>query len=293
MEYTKVHGVGIRQGEFDQADALTNEQLDAVLEWNCGTAEVNFHFQSAIKSVRALEYMDFLLDDCGMVKGDGNLATGLISNTLMNMLVSKNDVSSVEEYLIKKTNEYYEECVWIYASQFDAKAFANELKEYRKKQVPWAYVKTTWIGNPGEEILFKTLENESGVHVSIADDVYMMVGCRGEVYHIDAKKFANTYVETEENLDVFKQMLDFIPEIQMVESGEFISLDEKAKICYANPANTILAMPLGKYTKVFYGEHEEDYFVGRPGDYLVVRKDDLHDVYIIKNNVFLQTYENV
>ena len=43
--------------------------------------------------------------------------------------------------------------------------------------------------------------------------------------------------------------------------------------------------------KVFTEWDEEKYMLGNEGDYLAVRKDDIHDVYIIEKNIFRKTYE--
>ena len=42
--------------------------------------------------------------------------------------------------------------------------------------------------------------------------------------------------------------------------------------------------------KVF-GKGRGDYFIGKAGDYLAIRLDDLQDMYIIRREVFERTYE--
>ena len=38
---------------------------------------------------------------------------------------------------------------------------------------------------------------------------------------------------------------------------------------------------------------EEKYMLGKEGDYLAVRMDDLHDIYIIEKSIFQRTYEEI
>ena len=33
------------------------------------------------------------------------------------------------------------------------------------------------------------------------------------------------------------------------------------------------------------------YMAGKPGDYMAIRMDDLHDIYVIEHDIFKQTYE--
>ena len=55
----------------------------------------------------------------------------------------------------------------------------------------------------------------------------------------------------------------------------------------------IYAKCLERRTKVFNPYNEGEYFVGRKGDYLAIRQDDLSDIYIIKNGIFQETYEEM
>ncbi len=280
--------------EVNKLGSKLLEQYDGcnVLLWENGASEINFIFKSVTADIRALEFMDYFLEDCGICKGNADIATGMVSATMMDMIVSKSEYENTADYINNRVKEYFEKIDWMYADSFDISQLpADSVKIYRKKRKPWAYVRSTDIADEGEAIILRSLENESGVKVIASDKAYVMIGIRGEVYDIDADKFKTTYEETEEKLDVFTQLMDFIPEVKLEKTGEFISIDDKAKICYPADGNEIYAMQLTKRTKVFYTNPQGEYFLGREGDFLAVRKDDLQDIYIIKKNIFLQTYE--
>ena len=118
-----------------------------------------------------------------------------------------------------------------------------------------------------------------------------MIGCRGEIYDIEKEKFENTYDVTDGKLDIFEQMLDFLPEVERESDGVYISLDEMAHLCYPKQGIEIYAKEIEKRTKVFPVMREQEYFLGRPGDYMAIRADDLCDIYIIQGEIFKQTYE--
>lgn len=282
--------------EFIEQDSLDDNYEfhgKAVLRWGKNNSEIKVVFETGLKEIRACEFLDYILDYCGMVKGDAGVAQGVISCTMMDMLVSKNDCDSVCDYMKKRTKQYCDSCQCIYADKFSfADIDTESVHEYRKRKIPWAFVRSCDIGSPGDVIILKSLENESGVELTITEDLYIMIGCRGEVYNISSDKFENAYSETDKELDIFEQMLDFLPEIEFKSDGRFVSIDDKAKLCYPKPGSNIYAVELDRRTKVFYGDNE-DYFLGKEGDYMAIRKDDLHDVYIIKKNIFHQTYEPV
>ena len=68
-------------------------------------------------------------------------------------------------------------------------------------------------------------------------------------------------------------------------------MDDKAKLCLPKGDNVIYAMPLTKRTKVFSESNKGEYFVGREGDYLAMREDDMNDIYIIQKEIFEDTYQ--
>ena len=59
-------------------------------------------------------------------------------------------------------------------------------------------------------------------------------------------------------------------------------------------ANTkICARPLKKHVKLFTAWDDEKYYSGNPGDYIAVREDDEHDIYVIKESLFDRLYKRV
>ena len=55
----------------------------------------------------------------------------------------------------------------------------------------------------------------------------------------------------------------------------------------------IYAKPMEHMVKVFTAWDKEKYMVGKQGDYLAVRCDDMYDIYIVEQDVFGKTYEPI
>ncbi len=255
--------------------------------------EIQLIFFSDNRRVRALEFLDAMLSEYGLVKGGVFCAKAQISSAILQVQMSGMDLNDKMDYFLKMGSAYFEETDWIDAVQY-AKEHKKEIlsfHRYRKKRKAWAYVKTTDVVEKGQQIWIKSLENESGMKITAADDMYIMIGCRGEIYFIKKEVFERTYEKTEEPLDIFGQMLEFLPEIETVPKGGYISIDEIAHLCYPLQGNGIYACPIDKRTKIFPADGSMEYFLGRPGDYMAIRVDDLSDIYIIQREIFGQTYE--
>ena len=70
-----------------------------------------------------------------------------------------------------------------------------------------------------------------------------------------------------------------------------MKLIDHAKICIATGGTHIHAKKLTNRVKVFTAWDEEKYMLGKPGDYLAVRCDDKHDIYVVERDIFFKTYE--
>ncbi len=263
-----------------------------LLMWN-EQEEARLCFVSDTKRVRALEFLDYLLPGFGLVKGDGKIAGGRIASAILKVQMSEIDLTNWVTYFLKMSDSYFSDCDCIMAAEY---GIANadvipSMQHSVKKKVPWGVVKSLDVAKEGEHICIKSLENESGLEITAAPDRYIMIGYRGEIYDIGREKFESTYETTQELLDVFSMMLDFLPEAEIVHTGTYVSLDEIAHVCYPKPGAGVYVKQLEKRTKVFPVGEGQEYFLGRPGDYLAVRSDDFCDVYVIEREIFGQTYE--
>lgn len=255
--------------------------------------EIRLFFCSGKREIRALEFLDTLIPEFGLVKGSGECAEGQISAVILEVKMANDEIADVIEYFLKQTMDYFTSCDSIEAEEYGRihKDDIMELQRYVKRKEGWAFVKSLDVAEKGTQIQIKTLENESGMLLTAEEDAYIMIGCRGEVYDMKRQKFEATYEATKEPLDVFERMLDFIPAVENASTGEYISLDELAHICYPKQGSGIYARKLSKRTKIFPAGGNREYFYGRPGDYMAIRADDLCDSYIIQGDVFERTYE--
>lgn len=293
MDRQAVSKIKLKETSLERLEDAMNSGAECVLYWAQDGDGIRLVFTSNDRSIRALEFVDYMVSDCAMAKGNGRVAQAVISETFLRVNMAEAGLENVAEFLGNRIDLYYNECQWIYADDYVAehKAKILQLPRYIKKKIPWAYVKTSDIISEGSQFRLKSLENESDITLTSSKDLYIMIGCRGEIYDISSEKFEKTYDTTDERLDVYEQMLDFLPEVRLCSQDEFVSLDEYAHLCFPKNKTGILVRKLEQRTKVFTVHNNGEYFVGRAGDFLVIREDDLSDMYIIQQEIFFQTYE--
>ena len=205
----------------------------------------------AVRAVRSA--LTVLLRKWDLLKGMLFPRVGAFRAALFKAHMTGMDAADYMEFVQGKVAEYFEEDTCIDALQY-AKMHEKEILEmdrYRKKRISWAFVPTDRIAAAGTKLAVKSLENETGITIVADPDIYIMIGRRGEVYHIRKDKFLATYEPTEEPLDIFTQMLDFIPVVETVSDGGYISIDEMARLCYPKTQAVICCQELKKRTRVF------------------------------------------
>lgn len=254
--------------------------------------QIFLYFYSSNQAVRALECLSYLVTEAGIVRGDEHEAKGQISALVLEVQSLEEDSLNQNTYWEKRVNEYCTQVRCYFAETFskDHESLRRKMRFYNKRTEGWFFVKSSEVAKAGEILRIKTLENSSGVCVTAADDVYIMIGCQGEVYDISRDKFLETYDEKDEYLDVFSQMFTYIPVATMEKNNEYVSLDQIAKRCEPKEGSGVFAVELDTKVKVFPVDLKKDYYFGNVGDYLAMRKDDEKDIYIIQRDVFLHTY---
>ncbi|MDR2296641.1 MAG: hypothetical protein LBD95_07580 [Clostridiales Family XIII bacterium] len=174
----------------------------------------------------------------------------------------------------------------IYAGAGDA-GF-DQMPLYRKLPRPVGYVKSADVFPEGAKITVRTLEGD--IDAVTGGDVYLMIGIEGEVYPILREKFLNNYIVSEE---AYRQETEYTPAILNRVTGERTEIAPFARRCVPKDRKLVRARVLERDTKVFSYWDAERYFCGGKGDYLVANEGDYGDCYIIRRDIFMESYEAV
>ncbi|MDE6024204.1 MAG: DHH family phosphoesterase [Lachnospiraceae bacterium] len=241
--------------------------------------------RSCIREVNASELAAFLTEGIGSGGGHYEKAGGFISKKLY---VQKNRTLHEEGYFNNRMTEYFDSFDLIYAKNYTADL--NDMKRYEKKNLPIGYVNIWEVLPIGTPITIRTLEGD--VDMVVEQDLIVMIGIRGEVYPMRMEKFNRSY-HVEDRPYVYETDTDmkYIPTVKVRSTGETLTLTDYARTCTPSGTIYIYAKPLLRGVKVFTAWDKEKYMLGRPGDYLAVRSDDLHDVYVVEQKIFGRSYK--
>ena len=161
-------------------------------------------------------------------------------------------------------------------------------ERFRKKEVVLGYVPTDVLSPDGEDIHIRMLEGD--MTVTPDPDIYLMIGVIGEVYPITREKFEKKYVGCEGAPDVSGYY--YPPSARIGQNKTSIQFAEYLRGCKASGNSEILAVKLNNFTKLYSLWDQEHYMYGNIGDYLAHPEHDANDLYIIRGDIFAQTYED-
>lgn len=243
--------------------------------------------RSCVREVNASELASYLTEDIGSGGGHYEKAGGFISGKLY---VEKYKALHIEGYFNNRMTEYFDSFDLVYAKDYIADT--SGMKKYEKKKLPIGYVNIWEVLPVGTPITIRTLEGD--MDMVVEEGLVILIGIKGEVYPNQIEKFNRSYIVQDKkyayecNTDT-----EYVPTIKVRSTGKTLILTDYAKVCVPSGSVSIYARPLMRGVKVFTAWDKEKYMLGRPGDYLAVRSDDFHDVYVIEQKIFDKTYSEV
>lgn len=249
---------------------------------------IKISVRSCIRAVNASELAAYLTEGIGSGGGHYEKAGGFISHSLFH---EKYPGVHAEGYFNNRMIDYYHSFTVIEPAKFEVDM--KKLEAYKKVPVKLGFVRTTDVFPAGTPMVVRTIEGDSDF-VS-AENTYIMIGIKGEVYPTNAEKFAknNTVLEDEYVFEKYVIDTEYTPSARNKVTGEVVDLIKYANLCESNGTGMIYAMKIDTTYKVFTEWFKDSYMLGKPGDYLAVRMDDLHDMYIIEKKIFAKTYVKV
>lgn len=267
---------------------LQVDKFDVCIVFNETQDGYKLSVRSCIKEVNASELAQYITEDIGSGGGHYEKAGGFISQKLF---AEKYAQFKMDAYLSNRMVEYYESYEIIDAAEYEADY--SIMKKYQKMKLPVGYVKMTDVLPIGTPIMIRTLECD--MDLVVEDDLYVLIGIRGEVYPNKAEKFNRAYEKLEGEY-IFEECAPYnkyVPRVKNRLNGDTLNLAQYAKKCIPSGDVQIYGKKLEKGMKVFVAWDKERYMLGKPGDVLAVRSDDAHDVYIIEEKIFGLTYSEV
>ena len=265
-------------------------EVDTCVVYNDLKDGYKFSVRSCIKEVQANELAAFLEEGVGSGGGHREKAGGFISMTLYE---NAYPTLHSEAFFSQRLNNYFDYCQIIYAKECDIDI--SDMGSYVKKQVPLGYVEAVNILPVGTPITIRTLEGD--VDMMVEPDLMIMIGIKGEVYPNRRDKFEKSYAVTDEPYCRDKmhshRNMTYEPTVHNRATGEVMKLADYAKVCIASGGTHIHAKELTERVKVFTAWDEEKYMLGKEGDFLAVRCDDRHDIYVVERDIFFKTYDKL
>ncbi len=252
---------------------------------------IKLSIRSSVREIMASEIAAFLCRDVGSGGGNTEKAGGFLSFSSINELpdslaskLQKNEQDSLPvAYLKLRISDYLDNYDLIYADNNNIDFAAMPL--YKKLPTPVGYAASTDIFPDGTKITIRTLEGD--IDTVTKENIYLMIGILGEVYPIMRSRFEVAYNATDEP---YRQQTEYQPILLDRVTGERREVVPFAKKCVPKGTKLVRARILEKDTKVFSYWDTDKYFFGSKGDYLVANEGKYDDCYIVRGDIFGDSY---
>lgn len=266
---------------------LEVDAVDTCLVYSVLSFGVKLSVRSCIKEVKASELAEFITEGIGSGGGHLEKAGGFIQTDLLERAYEKyGKERNVNGFLKWRMDDYFDDIEVIHSSDYNIDL--SRMVLCRKRPLPLGFVEAARVFPVGTTICVRTLEGD--LDVEVQENTFIMIGIQGEVYPSKREKFQQNYRVLDEP---YKFRGEYAPAVKDLLEGKHISLVPYARSCVSTGESYIYVMKLDHRVKVFTEWDEEKYMLGKEGDFLAVRQDDLHDIYVIEQKIFERTYERV
>ena len=269
--------------------SMETTDVNVCLSYFVTPEEIRFSIRSCVKEVHANELARFISDGIGGGGGHITKAGGAIRPEKLMQLPDYENASvedAINAEFQKRIDKYFNSFEIMYAKETILDT--SDMKKYEKLPQLLGYVKLTDIFPENTMVEIRTMEGD--VNIRIDDEKYLMIGIEGEVYPIKKEKLDNSY----RLVDIpYMGEFEYEPRIKDSVTGEEKGVIAFARSIIGTGKTRIYSKPLDTYIKLFTEWDEDKYYSGVPGDYIAVREDDPHDIYIINGRLFDQLYKEV
>lgn len=260
--------------------AIQVDGIDTCIVYCASKEGIKYSLRSCIKEIKANEFAEYVSQDIGSGGGHANKAGGFICYEAFNRLCGSMNINT---YFHNITPDYFNSFDIIYADETGIDT--SDMLLYSKQAIPIGFVRSTDIFEENSPICIRTLDGD--LDLTTSPDLYFLIEENGQVHPIHKITFNRNYKKTDLS---FNLASEYIPIIRNQKSGVSLSLSKHINGCIPTNNFKVYAKALSKNLKVFTRWDKDQYLSGYVGDYLVVREDDLKDIYIESKDKFMRIY---
>lgn len=262
---------------------LEVHMIDTCIVYSILDFGVKFSVRSCIREVQASELAEYIAEGVGSGGGHIEKAGGILKIGLLEAAGLPLTKEAIRAFIYNRMLVYYTSTKIIYVGECDTDL--DEMRSFAKKKYLMGYVDPVEIGLSNRNVTIRTYEGD--VDVYLTEDIFIMIGITGEVYPIRKVNFDKKFEKTDEP---YQFVGEYEPSIKSGKGDFNIPLISFAKPCYSTGESSVKAKVLENRVKFFDSWESERYVLGKPGDYFVVKDEDVR---IINKKYFELTYEEV
>jgi phosphoglycolate phosphatase len=116
----------------------------------------------------------------------------------------------------------------------------------------------------------------------------LLIGVDGQITVMKGNDFTSQYLTLQESFRL--DDVEYAPTIKNKQDNRIVPLLNQARVCISKQEEHVMARQLTQKTKLFTLAGEDNYLMGKIGDYLVIRAENPQDMNIIKKDMFESYY---
>lgn len=284
---------------------LAVDSVDTCMVFCVTEVGVKISVRSCIREVKASELAQAICEGIGsggghFVKAGGRINLDLLTreylkycdeadlNPRMELLddgtSNRPTISAIKFFLETRIREYFDNTKIIYFDSYDWKM--DELKDYVQKPQELGFLQLDRMYGVGDRLVIRTMKGD--MELTVEPEQVLLIGVDGQITMMKGSDFDAQYLTLEESFQL--KDVEYAPTIKNKLDNRIVPLLNQARACISKQEEHVKARQLTQKTKLFTLVGEDDYQMGKIGDYLTIRAENPSDMSIIKKDLFESYY---
>lgn len=284
---------------------LAVDSVDNCLVFCVTEVGVKISVRSCIREVKASEMAQAICEGIGsggghFVKAGGRINLDLLTREYLKYCEetgltprmevlddgtsNRPTISAIKFFLETRMREYYDNTEIIYFDHYNWKE--DDLREFVQKPQELGFLQLDTMYGVGDSLLIRTMKGD--MELTVEPGQVLLIGVDGQITVMKGNDFTSQYLTLQESFRL--DDVEYAPTIKNKQDNRIVPLLNQARVCISKQEEHVMARQLTQKTKLFTLAGEDNYLMGKIGDYLVIRAENPQDMNIIKKDMFESYY---